>query len=85
MTDEPVKLGERYRDSITGFEGVATIRSEFLYGCVRVLIEGAGDDGDPKEFSFDEQRLVVAATSEPVGTTARTGGQRHHAGRQATP
>jgi hypothetical protein len=63
-TDEPVKLGERYRDSITGFEGVATARYEFLYGCIRVMLEGQ-KDGQPAEFTFDEQRLtdVPAATS----------------------
>jgi hypothetical protein len=63
-TDKPVALGTRYRDSITGFEGVATARYEFLYGCVRVLLEGT-KDGKPAEYTFDEQRLtdVPSATS----------------------
>jgi hypothetical protein len=63
--NEPVKLGERYTDSITGFAGVAVSRHEYLYGCVRVKLEGKSSTGDPKEFYVDEQRLtdVASATS----------------------
>jgi hypothetical protein len=69
-TNDPIKLGETYTDTITGFSGVATARYEFLYGCVRVQLEGrSGDSGDPKELVFDEQRLVVGAL--PTGATPR--------------
>jgi hypothetical protein len=70
-----VKLGERYRDGISGYEGVATSRIEYLYGCVRVVLE-AGVQGKPEEFVFDEQRLVEVATEEPPTPTARAGGSR---------
>jgi hypothetical protein len=33
-----VKLGSKCRDSITGLEGIATARTEYLYGCVHVCI-----------------------------------------------
>lgn len=61
-----VKLGEQYRDEITGFEGTATARSEFLNGCVRVCLEG-GDDGKPAEYWFDEQRLDPTSSATTGG------------------
>ena len=70
----PVELGETYTDVITGFVGVATARFVYLYGCVRVLLEG-GDAADPKEIIVDEQRLTTGA-GIPVTITATTGGAR---------
>lgn len=64
--DQPVKLGEKYRDSITGLEGVATARTEYLYGCVRVVLE-AVKDGKPEELWFDEQRLTAAPSATSGG------------------
>jgi hypothetical protein len=54
-----VKLGERVMDRITKFEGIATARSEYLYGCVRILVEPTElKDGKPVEGQwFDEQRV----------------------------
>ena len=69
-----VKLGEKYRDSITGWEGVAVGRYEYLHGCVRVGLEG-NKDGEPKEFVFDEQRLETLE-SVPVKSRATAGGPR---------
>jgi hypothetical protein len=63
----PVKLGENYRDSITGFEGIATWRAEYLHGCVRVGLE-AGKDGKVEEFVFDEQRLTDAPAATSGGS-----------------
>lgn len=63
--DEPCTLGEEYEDSITGFKGIATSRTTFLYGCVRIGLEGKGTDGKPDEMVFDEQRL----TSKPAATS----------------
>lgn len=37
-----IKLGDKVKDKISGFEGLATARSEFLYGCVRILVEPTG-------------------------------------------
>jgi len=35
-----IKLGIRVKDSITGYEGVAIARTDWLYGCVRITIQG---------------------------------------------
>lgn len=74
---EPIKLGEKYRDTISGFEGVATARTEYLYGCVRIVLEGGGlkEDGTPKDCYFDEQRLERLDTSRPARTATSGGPQ----------
>lgn len=55
-----VKLGDSVRDSISGFEGVVTARSEQLYSTPKVFVEAClpGDDGRvlPGEW-FDEARV----------------------------
>lgn len=54
-----VKLGKKYRDSISGFEGIATARYTFLHGCERILLEGGiGEDGKVRDLVVDEQRLT---------------------------
>lgn len=63
-----VELGKKYRDSLTGHEGTATSRTEYLHGCVRVCLESGGDSG-PAEHWFDEQRLTDKSP-------ATSGGQR---------
>ncbi len=34
-----IKLGQRVRDTITGFEGIATAKVEYLNGCVQFCIK----------------------------------------------
>ena len=66
-----IKLGDKVKDSITGFEGLATAITTWANGCVRVEVTSAElHDGKPIEGQwFDEQRL----TEEPVATS---GGSR---------
>jgi hypothetical protein len=73
--NRPIELGQKYQDEITGFEGTATARTDYLYGCVRVCLEGKGGDGEPQEWVFDEQRLVQVDGGRPVAT-ATSGGSR---------
>ena len=63
-----VKLGTEVKDSITGLEGVAIGRSEYLYGCVNILVQPKGlKDGKPIEpVWIDEQRLDGSSVA-PVG------------------
>lgn len=58
-------LGERYKDNITGFEGVAVSRTTYLYGCVRIGLEGKGKPGET--IFFDEQRLVNTSQASSGG------------------
>lgn len=34
-----IKLGQRVRDEITGFEGTATARAEYLNGCIQYCVQ----------------------------------------------
>jgi hypothetical protein len=70
--ESQIVLGERYRDSITGFTGVAVARHEYIHGCTRVSLH-AMEGGDIKEFSFDAPALV-AVKNEQQFTSKRTGG-----------
>ena len=81
---EHVSLGDHVKDPITGFEGTLTLRTEFLYGCVRVCITGHTLDKDGKEqqlhFDLAQLELVEAAKHgpkasnipRPVGGPTRT-------------
>jgi hypothetical protein len=64
-----VKLGDKVKDSLTGFEGVATARTEYLYGCVHVCVTPTGlKDGKPIESQwFDEQRIDPASVAGDGG------------------
>ena len=76
-----IKLGQRVRDSITGYEGVAICRAEWLYGCVRITIQGDLDkDGKmPEAVCIDEDQLIVIKSKEKHNghkAAKTTGGSR---------
>lgn len=86
-----IKLGSKVRDTLTGFEGVAVARTEWIYGCARVGVEKEGLDekGTPVEAQwFDEQRLELVE-SRPVAvseaSSAVSGGPKADPSRQADP
>lgn len=80
-----VTLGQHYRDALTGWEGVAVARTDWLHGCVRIVLERLDKDGKIASETFDEQRLVEAATGEVPKPTARAGGGRPEAVRPPDP
>jgi hypothetical protein len=74
-----VKLGKTYKDSITGFEGVAVSRTEYLYSCVRVAIQPVTlHEGKPVDcYIFDEHQLVevpVKVVPKAKAASAKPGG-----------
>ncbi len=54
-----ITLGDKVKDPITGFKGVAVGRTTYLYGCVRISVQGPVDkDGNvPDWLTFDEPQL----------------------------
>ena len=60
-----IKMGQQVTDNITGFSGVAVARAEYLYGCVRVAVEGKEKPGDA--IWFDEQRLTGESPAKSGG------------------
>lgn len=73
-----VELGGMYRDELTGFEGRATGVYFFEFGCVRVTLESRKlkDDGEPRQSTFDEPRLVEVTSDRPVEASAAPMGPR---------
>lgn len=61
-----VRLGQKVRDKITGFEGTAIARCEYLTGCVQFGVVPASADGKMPDCAYiDEMRLEVLQA--PVG------------------
>ncbi len=62
-----LKLGQKVKDIITGFEGIAVSRVEYLTGCAQIgVTPSVGNDGKiPDTQYFDHTRLVVL-TKESV-------------------
>lgn len=55
-----VTLGQKVRDIVTGFEGVAVARVEYLTGCDHIGVAPPMREGKAGETSyFDETRIEV--------------------------
>lgn len=71
-----IKLGQKVRDKLTGFEGTAVCRTVWLHGCVRIGIQPFGTDekGSPKDcHSFDEPQVEVLEPEAPPIAKPRHG------------
>lgn len=58
MTD--IELGATYKDAVSGYEGVATSKTSFLFACERVCLSQGHkeDDGKEKYATFDAAQLI---------------------------
>lgn len=55
-----IKLGQKVRDKVTGFEGIATTQLNCLYGCTQFGVTPEAKDGAIKSTEyFDEGRLEM--------------------------
>lgn len=56
-----VSLGDKVKDTISGFEGIAVAMHSYLQGCERITIQPeVGKDGKlPETQTFDEPLLKV--------------------------
>jgi hypothetical protein len=69
-----IKLGQKVRDAITGFEGIATAKVEYINGCVQFGIQPQATDGKmPESVYLDHQRLVAVGDG-PALPSSDTGG-----------
>lgn len=77
-----VPLGARVKDRITGLEGIAVSRTDWLYQCRRIAIQPEGlHEGKPHEVAWVDEPQVevlqegVIIPMAPTGSTlAYTGG-----------
>lgn len=58
---QEIKLGDKVRCKITGFTGIAVVKSEFINGCIQwnVLPKGDKKNKMPEDMSIDQQNLEV--------------------------
>jgi len=73
-----IKLGDKVKDRITGFTGIAIARTQWLHGCERITIlpDKLDKDGQPQEScSFDEPDIELIKPKRYARKTD-TGGPR---------
>jgi hypothetical protein len=69
-----IKLGQKVRDIVTGLEGIATAKCEYLNGCVQFGITPLSTDNKyPETHYLDYKQLEVAGEGVCIDTEA-TGG-----------
>ncbi len=66
---DQIKLGARYRDTITELEGVAVGKTEWLNGCARIGIQPTGlHEGKPIDvYWVDFQQAELVNDDEKAG------------------
>lgn len=59
-----IRLGQKVRDVVTGYTGIAVSATEFLQGCRRIGVQTlVKEDGSiPDEYGFDEPCLEVVSS-----------------------
>ncbi len=73
-----VNLGDKVKDKVSGFTGIATARHEYLNGCVRISVdpdklgkEGAKGEGhvfdEPQLEIVKRAKVIVAQPAKPPG------------------
>ena len=83
-----IRLGDKVKDSISGFSGIAIGRTEWLHGCQRITVQPdhLGKDGKPLESqTFDEPQLQIVSAGKVKPGERDTGGPMPEPVRQATP
>lgn len=70
-----MKLGDKVRDKVTGYEGIAIGKTEWLNGCTRWTVQSQTlHEGKPIDsFCFDEPQLEIVEV-EPVKAGPKTTG-----------
>lgn len=84
MTLGNVRLGDKVRDTVSGFTGVCVARTECLNGCWRMTLQPQrlNNDGIPCEAqTFDDLQLEVTEPKlQPVGSKETSGSRDAPAG-----
>ncbi len=75
MPETKIILGATYRDRLTGFEGIAIGRYEYLTGCTRVCIQSPQlVDGKTVEITLDAPQLTYVGITDEM---ARLRAEQH--------
>lgn len=76
-----IKLGQKVRDTITGFEGIAIVEARYLNGCVQFCVKPTslekGKTIEGEYFDEGQLEILMDAKSLEVGDVMSTGGDMH--------
>ncbi len=63
-----VKLGDKVKDEVSGFVGIAVAKHIYRYGCVRITVQPSIDkEGKlPETQPFDEPQLKVLKSKKVI-------------------
>ncbi len=78
LKENKTSVGEKVRDTITGFSGIITSRTEYLHGCVRCCVQPIElkDYIPQKSHIFDEPQLESIKVNAVSAGDQRRGGDR---------
>lgn len=81
-----IKLGDKVKDEVSGFEGVAVARHEYLNGCFRISVQPAvGKDGKlPESATFDEPNIRLLKSAKVAVGRRDTGGPEKYTDNRPT-
>ena len=73
-----IELGDKVKDTVTGFSGIAVCRSTYLQGCVRFGVQGQVTKNEaPAEWQyFDEPQLKVVKKNAIKQGNKKPGGYK---------
>ena len=73
-----IKLGDKVKDRVSGFVGIATARAEWLNRCIRINITAQTlKDGKSVDEWFDEDNVIRIGVGVNKPKKEYTGGARH--------
>ena len=78
MTKE-IELGDKARDTITGYTGIVIAKTLWLHGCTRLSLQCdklTKDGGIKKPETFDAPQLVLVKSKAKKEGAHRTGGDK---------
>ncbi len=75
-----IKLGDRVKDKITGFEGIVTAEINYMYGCHQFQVTPEIDEnGNQRKHDWiDEPQLDILKKSNKTKSKPKFGGVRAH-------
>lgn len=72
-----IDLGEKYRDTATGFEGTAVALTFWQHGCERVTLKGINKNGEVVDYAFDAPEVERVTDGKAVNLIEKKTGGPH--------
>ncbi len=72
-----INLGDKVKDAVTGFTGIAIGRTTWLHGCDRLTVQPEGLNKEGKTYdnqTFDEPQLILIKARKVKEGDHKTGG-----------